>query len=325
MALRKRKYKKVYKGKRYINKALKRYFGKRYPNASERQLRASELFNEIGSSSSARQQKVILENIFRLERKPSVSIPETPPDETSDRLSSLLDYDLDGTTRNLGEPFHYFDLETFSNIVATLSNKPKLKFNSTLSSSSLPPVEAGGNMPYQEYFSNFVRHINLVKAQEEKLQIKDGYETQWFVKCTFPVEIKKGQYETTIISCDVDGNKEDYQFNPDETLPPPTPTDRPKTSPAETPPSDLQPPSDLEPSAAQLSLQEKLNRAKELELRETELSGLSPDQKFELLKIEKQAKIDYAKTRQEQVGVFLKMFSEGKITKAEYKEFTRSL
>ncbi len=52
---------------------------------------------------------------------------------------------------------------------------------------------------------------------------------------------------------------------------------------------------------------------------------MTADQKFQLLKIEKEAKIDIEKTRQQQIGVFLKMFSEGKISKAEYKEFTKNL
>ena len=72
-------------------------------------------------------------------------------------------------------------------------------------------------------------------------------------------------------------------------------------------------------------MQEKLNRAKELEIEAKKLEGLTAAQKFELQKLTQTQAFEIEKTRQSQISTFLKLFSDGKISKSEYKEFTNNL
>ena len=68
---RKTYYKKRYKGVRYVNRALKKYFGKRYPVGSDRLARARAITDQIKGAGD----KVILKNIFAIERIPRKSRP----------------------------------------------------------------------------------------------------------------------------------------------------------------------------------------------------------------------------------------------------------
>jgi hypothetical protein len=319
----KKRYKKVFKGKRYINTALKKYFTKRYPNALDRQKRAQQIYNQITKDKN----KVILKSIFALERKPQkkrLSDKPTPP--SVETIPGLL-------PGNLSEPKYYFQLEDLSNEIINIKRsdlgKRKIFFKSSLSDPQLPMVEAGGNMSYYEYFQNFTKYCNLENSQSEKqtgTPVSSSSEEMQFVTCTEPIELKKGSNEfiSTIISCDNEGNPVDFGFDPNTMYgdAPITPR-QPRTTQLPKERDTISKRKDI--TAAELSMQEKLNRAKELELRDKELSGLTPQQKFDLLKMEKEQKFQLEKTRQDQIGVFLKMFAEGKITKAEYKEFTKNL
>ena len=313
----KRAYKKVYKGKRYINAALKKYFTKRYPVGTDRNIRAAELFNEIKNSSTANEQKIILANIFRLERR-SRTTPVAEPEALND-LSALLDYNFNGQIGNLGTPFHYFDLEKFTLLISSLNKNPKIIFTSELSLPTLPAVSSGGDMSYPEYFSGYVKHIDVQRNTNKINGGEDEYNEEYQVKCTYPILTKSGAYTTKIISCDISGNPENYGYNPLlDTQPPPTPRATPRELPTE-------PQLGSEPTPAQLSMQEKLNRAKELEIEAKKLEGLTAAQKFELQKLTQTQAFEIEKTRQSQISTFLKLFSEGKISKSEYKEFTNNL
>jgi hypothetical protein len=303
-------YKKKYKGVRYINSSLKKYFGKKYPDTKLRQARAREIFNQLKQGSSLQDQKVILANIFPLERRSRQSRRTE-----QDRSNLLPDF--------LKEPQYYFYLTDYASVIDTMLSSSGVTFQSEISPAGLPNLKAGTDpnenfdITYEEYFADFVEHCNDLKKKSGDNQ----YNIDWQVMCTVPDE----NLVSTIISCDINEQPVDYGFDPEN---PKQRSAGPQiTQPAPEPqaPSEQPPTRTGQPTAADLSMQEKLNRAKELELRESELKGLSADQKFELLKQERAAKAAEKSKRQDQVTKLLDMFSEGMLTKAEFKDMMNRL
>ena len=128
----------------------------------------------------------------------------------------------------------------------------------------------------------------------------------WNVVCTPPKPNKKlKRYESKIISCSSDGTRFDYGFNPDQPNLDPTeviksdgePSPVPKEPKAPTPDTELPKQAPKEPS------------------QETEKV------KAETERLKAETELEKAKAK----ANLTKMFMEGKITKAEFKEFLNSI
>ena len=197
-------------------------------------------------------------------------------------------------------------------------------FKSEISPAGLPNLKAGTDpnenfdITYQEYFADFVEHCNDLKKKSNDNQ----YTVDWKVICTPPDE----NLVSTIISCDDNEQPVDYGFDPENPNQRSSGPQITTEAPAPAAPTDPEAPIRTgQPTAADLSMQEKLNRAKELELKAKELEGLSGDQKFELLKQSRAAKASETAKRQDQVTKLLDMFSKGMLSKSEFKDMMNRL
>lgn len=131
-----------------------------------------------------------------------------------------------GIPESLSEPDNFFSLVDYPERILGVANN--IYFKSALSPSTLPRIQGGKLITYEEYFSDFVSYCNDLKkyAIDEK-----QYDEDWYVRCVPDTDknddkINKanGKLFFRIISCDADGNPFDYGFNPR----------RPETKPTET-------------------------------------------------------------------------------------------
>lgn len=207
MARKKKSYykKRPQKGVRYVNRALKKYFTKRYPNHQDRMQRSRELVGQIKGSG----EKVILKNIFALERrhrKPSLKRQQ------ADLLAGIKDT-LTESQKALFKPDNYFNLDDYPARIISLPKSMNITFVSEISPAGVPDIKSGDNIFYHEYFADFVNRCNKLKGLADQQGRKDEYSTEWFVKCTQPAPDASGKMVSRIISCDSDGEPEDYGFD----------------------------------------------------------------------------------------------------------------
>ena len=181
----KRKYKKVYKGIRYI----KKYYPKRYVDSRKRHLKSAEVLSSLRKS----KEKVILKNIFKYTKlKPK--IPGKP------ELSRLLTI-----------PMQYFELENYVSLIKTTTNE--IYFISEISPIQTKVIRGGDEITYREYFYDYVDFCNIEKAETDP--IDNAYETDWLVKCTDPIfNEQTKRWETNIITVNIEGDYFDYGFIP---------------------------------------------------------------------------------------------------------------
>ena len=190
MAKKKAKYKKVYKGVKYITDKLLYYYPKRFKTRKE----ASEQAHSIYSELKANKTKVTLKSAFSLlpkkEIKKKINAPELDPE-----LSILK---------------HYWELEDYVVYISRMSNSPELLFVSDIIPSGLEDLMAGYEYDYSLYFKPFVDYIDKIRKDLHPSM----YEEEWFVTCTTPVFNKnKKIWVSKIIACDSNGNEVDYGFD----------------------------------------------------------------------------------------------------------------
>jgi hypothetical protein len=193
----------------------------------------------------------------------------------------------------------YFGLIDYPVYITRTTNQ--VWFKSKLFPEGLPDIQGGSTPSYNEYFAPFVSYINSLKGlsnTDDKL-----YETEWKVRCTEPIFNKKAKrWESEIISCDGTGDRFDYGFDPNN--PYGTPQDlivsqkEPRVSVSTPEPEKAQPAATGEAVDKDLLVKQ----TKKLEV-ETEKIKAETEQK-----------------RQENISNLLKMFGEGQLTKAEFKE-----
>lgn len=297
---RKSYYKKRYKGVRYVNSALKKYFGKRYPVGSDRLARARAITDQIKGAGN----KVILQNIFAIERIPRKSRP-APRSEKPDTelLLGIEPFLTVGQREVLFEPQPYWELVQYPNTISGLDTKLNLTFQSEVSPAGLPIISGDGTtVSYDEYFSHFVSHCNeLVRLKNEKSSVKISSDNIPFkVMCTPPDE----NNICRIISVDEDGDAENFGFNPDQ------PDARPDQAvqqqiefPTAEPPVEQKPPP-APPPPTQPTVQEQI-RLRELDI------------------LEKQAEAEKAKAAA--INNALDLLQKGTITHDQFDKILGSL
>jgi len=178
------------KGISYIARTLRKYYPSRYKNYSDALTRARELSVELSDAGL----RVTVRNIKSLSKLSNDVVSKTI--QISERL--LV-------------PSHYFDITDYSSLISLESDK--ILFSSKVSSPDLPPIKGGGVAEYQKYFKPFVDYMNKVQASYND----SVYHTELFVKVTTPVFNKKSKlYNCFIVSCDADGEENDYGFNPSD-------------------------------------------------------------------------------------------------------------
>ena len=191
----KRKYKKVYKGVRYINNVLKKQYPKKYANTKERQALASELFNVFKET----KQKVNVKNIKNLikEKRQGGKKPTAP----------LLD-------EGLSAPTNYFNLIDYPLFISRMAQTPEVYFESKIIPKGLPDLAGGYDYDYTDYFRPFVKFIDTLRGLDTNTT---RYQNQYYVVCTEPIFNKdKKIWISEIISCDDEGIEQRYGFNADD-------------------------------------------------------------------------------------------------------------
>lgn len=191
----------------------------------------------------------------------------------------------------LAVPIHYFDLQRYPILISRVSSE--LWFTSKLIPSETGDIQ-GGSMPdYGMYFAPYVGYINALASEYEREEGR--YNEQWFVMCTPPVFNRyRKRWESKIISVDGNGTPIDYGFDPK----------KPSKQPSE--PSELPTPTPKPESAP--------------ESKETAKTGVS-EQDVKLIEAQtKQIQAQTEQKRQENISQLLKMFGEGQLSKAEFKE-----
>ena len=190
-AKKKRGYKKVFKGVRYVANVLVKYYSKKYPSYSLALPKAREVYatlQELGV-------KVTVSSVRSL-----VSVKRVPKEKGVPELdSSLLSVNP------------YFDLIDYPTYILRSSNK--IRFKSKLIPSGLPSIIGGEKVDYSKYFAPYVNYINKMAS---KLKPEENrYETDWLVTCTAPsYDVATKEWVSEIISLDNMGDEIDYGFNP---------------------------------------------------------------------------------------------------------------
>lgn len=199
--------------------------------------------------------------------------------------------------QELAQESYYFDLVDYPVWITRCDNR--IWFKSKLWPKALPDIQGGSTPEYNDYFGPFVNYINSLSQGFSKEDRQ--YEHDWLVTCTTPVYNKnKSRWESTIISIDATGASVTYGFDPEKPLkttktpqkaPEPAKTEKPPKIEEKTPPT----PSSTAP--------------------DTELV------KAQASKIKAEAEI----LRQQNISNALKLFGEGIITKAEFKELMNKI
>ena len=213
----KKPYKKVFKGVRYIEGRIKKYFGKRYPDAKSRKDKAHELYALTAGAG----QRVNLANIFELERhhrpkkppgggqKPPIPPPEggqKPPKPPGGGQKPPKIY---SELRTLNQ---YYTLIQYPNWIQ-FTVKDVWFFSPSIFRPGAPDIQGGTTPDYGTYFRDFVNFCNR-KAKE--MELKGSDEMIWYVKCKEPQPSQghPGQWESEIIVLNEEGEEEDFGYDP---------------------------------------------------------------------------------------------------------------
>lgn len=186
-----KKKRKTFKGTRYIAQKLKKYFKRKYPKYTDALPRARQIYSQL----QANNQKVILKNIFPLERsRRGPGGQRTAPEIPSKML----------------ELSNYFELIDYPVYIARTTNK--VYFMSELTPIGTEAMQGGTNVEYETTFADYVNYINAMKQQTDPSERR--YETDWMITTTPPIwNRSKKRWESKIISTDSDGNEFSYGFD----------------------------------------------------------------------------------------------------------------
>jgi hypothetical protein len=191
---------------------------------------------------------------------------------------------------------YYFELQRYPALIARVSNE--IWFKSKLMPSSLEDIQGGSVPDYGEYFAPYVSYINSIAAQYDREDSR--YTNDWLVTCTPPIYNRaKKRWESEIISVDGDGIPIDYGFNPKK-------------------PTQI---ADAQPKEPVAKEEPKLPRKPE-----GEPKTAAQEQDIRLLQAESdKIKAETEMKRQENISNLLKLFGEGQISKAEFKELMNKI
>ena len=185
-----KKKRKTFKGTRYIAQKLKKYFKRKYPKYTDALPRARQIYSQL----QANNQKVVLRNIFPLERQTRSSRSSNAPEIPAKML----------------ELSNYFELIDYPVYIARTTNR--VYFTSELTPLGTEAMQGGTNVEYETTFADYVNYINAMKQQTDPSERR--YETDWMVTTTQPVYNRATKrWESKIISTDSDGNEFSYGFD----------------------------------------------------------------------------------------------------------------
>jgi hypothetical protein len=188
------------KGVRYIAQKLRKYYPKRYVNFSEALIKARTIKSELDLRLDPNDKKVILRNIFSIER-----IPKKPKD-------------LEPTIPDkFYESYNYFEIIDVTDEIET-QLPDNVYVESKISKADLPLIQGmtdnvakfkadTGKELEEEYFSDFIAWGNELQA------VSDNKYPMFY---TFLPPIRKnGKWVMYLVSCDDGGIKCDYGFDPE--------------------------------------------------------------------------------------------------------------
>lgn len=191
---------------------------------------------------------------------------------------------------------YYFELQNYPALIARVSNE--IWFKSKLIPTDAGDIQGGSVPDYGTYFAPYVGYINALASQYDREDSR--YTNDWLVTCTPPIYNRaKKRWESEIISVDGDGTRIDYGFNPKK------PTQRAE-EPLEVPIAKEK--EKVAPAAPETTKREPLEQDVRVIQAETEKIKAETEQK-----------------RQENISNLLKMFGEGQLTKAEFKELMNKI
>lgn len=283
MSNKSRAKKKSVKGVRYLAQTLTKYFNKKFPSYTSAMPKARELQAKFKKSGV----KVGVASVFAVMRKKrgKAVVPKLP--------------------RKLTEPQYYFFLVDYPAYIARCDKQ--IWFHSKLWKKGLGDIQGGTVPDYATWFAPYVQFINSIAGQTSKDD--NRYEHEWLVMCT-PLRFNrnKQRYESEIISVDSNGNRITYGFNPEKQAPqrvsepqkgkvPPTEVKVPKIEEKPAPEVVKPVPGGGTESVESLAARERLAMA------EAKLASAQAE-----------------KSRQENVSNLLKLFGQGVLSKAEFKE-----
>lgn len=197
----------------------------------------------------------------------------------------------------LAEPQYYFFLSDYPMYITRCSNK--LFFKSKLWKKSLGLIQGGSTPDYGTYFAPYVNYINGLSQNYSPDD--NPYDHEWLVKCTQPVFNKnKKRWESEVISVDSNGDRAVYGFDPeniDFNAPAPQKQEKLPQQPKKAPKTPEKPAPTPPPATSDIQAQEKI-----------------------LIAQASKTKAEAEKLRQENIANLLKLFGQGLISKAEFKE-----
>jgi len=202
------------KGLPYLASKLRKYYPKRYPKGKvgyELSLkRAREIKTELDSRSDEKSKRITVRNMFSVERVariPKEAIPSEP------KLPSSF---------TKGNPYWELDPKVFWKVVE--SQLPTTLFiKSKISRDDLSLLQGGVDNKiekekeniefYEEYFQDFVKWGNKM-AELDPTTSSDSPNLVYFC-LTIPI-FKNGKWVSDLISCNPDGIKCDFGFDPEK-------------------------------------------------------------------------------------------------------------
>lgn len=195
------------------------------------------------------------------------------------------------------ESRYYFELIEYPIYITRTTNE--VWFKSKLFPEGAEDIQGGSTPSYNDYFAPFVAYINSLKGlsdTDDKL-----YETEWNVRCTEPIFNKKTKrWESEIISVDGTGDRFDYGFDPKN------PQEKPQ-----------------ELLISQQLPAQGVSTTKEPEVKPTAVAEARDKDILEQEVRKKEADVELK--RQENISNLLKLFGEGQLSKAEFKELMNKI
>ena len=188
------------KGVRYIAQKLKKYYPKRYKNFNQALEKARQIKLELSLRSDANSKKIILKNIFSIER-----IPRNPKDEYPKIPEKFYDAYNYFSIIDVEEEIQ-FQLPENVYVKSKISKEDLPLLRGLTDNQELFKLESGENLQ-EEYFSDFIKWGN-------DLQLLSDNKYPLFYTFLPPIR-ENGKWVMYLVSSDDDGIKCDYGFDPE--------------------------------------------------------------------------------------------------------------
>ena len=192
----KRAYKPVFKGVRYVAKVLVKYGGKEYSSYGKALPKAREVYAELVASG----EKVRVGSVMSKVRVKRGTVPKKG--------------EVPKLPINLQRTAYFFELQDYPRWIKMTTDK--IWFKSKLWRSELGVVQGGTFPEYRDYFAPFVNYCNKQMAKSDKEGETGRYQNDWLVKCSnVHYNPATKRFECEIMSVDGDGQENDYGFSAD--------------------------------------------------------------------------------------------------------------